>query len=132
MSNRPDFCHLSVLVSEFSMIGFLCWALAADRLGTTKQQSPKEVSASRVFCDIITDPTRKEEFIAWQNPMTGALRTEVHTDLCPNDSLHITVGNICLHLCQQDFPQLAPAAREAMEQIPHYRNEQRNGKPSAE
>ncbi len=68
----------------------------------------------------------------WPKPITGAAHTEVHIDLCPNDSLHITIGNICLHLCQEDFLQLARAVREAMKQIPQYRNEQRNGKSSAE
>jgi hypothetical protein len=70
--------------------------------------------------------------MAWQKPAAGALHTEVHIDLCPNDSLHITIGNICLHLCQQDFLQLAQAVREATEQIPRCQSEQQNSKLSTE
>lgn len=67
--------------------------------------------------------------MAWQKPIPGALHTEVHIDLCPNDSLHITIGNICLQLCQQDFLQLAQAVRKVMEQSPHCPSAQRNGQP---
>jgi hypothetical protein len=46
-----------------------------------------------------------------------AVHVEVHIDLCPNDVLHIKIGNICLHLCRQDFLQLAQAVQHTAEQI---------------
>jgi hypothetical protein len=42
---------------------------------------------------------------------------EVHIDLCPNDVLHIKIDNICLHLCRQDFLQLAHAVTQTADQI---------------
>lgn len=63
-----------------------------------------------------------------REPMTSVLHTEVHIDLCPNDSLHITIGNICLHLCQEDFFQLARAVRDVMDQIPRQQSGRGNGK----
>lgn len=130
MSNRPDFCRLSVLVFEFAMIGFLCWALARDRLGTAPPQLPKELSESRISFSAIANPHPEEEPMLRRYPMADVLHTEVHIDLCPNDSLHITIGNICLHLCQQDFLQLAQAVLEATEQIPRCQSDQRDGTSS--
>jgi len=41
----------------------------------------------------------------------------VHIALCPDDVLHLTVGNVCLHLCRQDFLRLAQALSEAAAQM---------------
>jgi hypothetical protein len=53
----------------------------------------------------------------WHHPTDRELHTEVHIDLCPNDVLHIKIGNICLHLCRPDFLQLAQAVRAAADQL---------------
>jgi hypothetical protein len=102
-------------------------------MGTTTPQLPEELNASRGSFDVVANPIPKEEFMTRPKPATGALHAEVHIDLCPNDSLHITIGNICLHLCQQDFLQLAQAVQEAMAQFPQCVNESdkaANGPPN--
>ncbi len=43
--------------------------------------------------------------------------TEVHITLCPNNSIHIKIDNICLHLCRHDFLRLARTLREIERQI---------------
>jgi hypothetical protein len=45
------------------------------------------------------------------------VHVDVHIDLCPNDVLHIKIGNLCLHLCQQDFLQLAHAVKQTADRI---------------
>lgn len=51
------------------------------------------------------------------HPADEEVHVEVHIDLCPNDVLHIKIGNICVHLCRQDFLQLVQAVQHTAEQI---------------
>jgi hypothetical protein len=53
----------------------------------------------------------------WHHTADRELHAEVHIDLCPDDVLHVKIGNICLHLCRQDFLQLAQAVRAAADQL---------------
>jgi len=53
-----------------------------------------------------------------QHPHHGDSHIEAHIDLCPDHSFHLKVGNVCLHLCQEDFLQLAHAIARAAEQLP--------------
>lgn len=43
----------------------------------------------------------------WQDNPTDIVHAEVHIHVCPNDVLHVKIGNICFHLCRKDFLQLA-------------------------
>lgn len=51
------------------------------------------------------------------HPTDEDVHVDVYIDLCPNDVLHIKIGNLCLHLCRQDFLQLAQAVQQTAEQI---------------
>lgn len=61
-----------------------------------------------------------------QHAADDELHVEVHIDLCPNDVLHVTIGNICLHLCRKDFLQLAQAVQAAADQMTRIRATKEN------
>lgn len=44
----------------------------------------------------------------------GETHARAHVSVCPNQQMHLRVGNVCLHLCRHDFRQLANAVIEAM------------------
>lgn len=43
-----------------------------------------------------------------------AVHAHTHIALCPNEQLHVRVGNVCLHLCRRDFCQLARAVMDTL------------------
>jgi len=53
----------------------------------------------------------------WRHATDEELHVDVHVDLCPDHSLHIQINNVCLHLCQKDFLQLAQAVKNTADQI---------------
>jgi len=53
----------------------------------------------------------------WRHTTNEELHVNVHVDLCPDHSLHIQIDNICLHLCQKDFLQLAQSVKQAADQV---------------
>ncbi len=44
----------------------------------------------------------------------GCGHVHAHVSICPDDQMHLRVGNVCLHLCRRDFCQLA---REVMNTV---------------
>jgi len=44
-------------------------------------------------------------------------QVEAHIDMCPDHSLHMKVGNICLDLCRKDFLQLVCTIVRAVEHL---------------
>jgi hypothetical protein len=116
---KRDFGRFSLRFSELSMIVFLFWALTVEsgkqeRKYTTFERAPARFS-SHTFARHTNSP--KELSMLKHHPTDEEVHVEVHIDLCPNDVLHIKIGNICLHLCRQDFLQLAQAVQHTAEQI---------------
>jgi hypothetical protein len=118
-----------LLVSELSLILFLFWALSVEsgkqaRTDHTVSRPDVSPSLSGVF---VTNPTSvQEEPMQRQHAADDELHVEVHIDLCPNDVLHVTIGNICLHLCRKDFLQLAQAVQAAADQMTRTRATKEN------
>ncbi|MCS6926264.1 MAG: hypothetical protein NZ578_10245 [Candidatus Binatia bacterium] len=116
---KRDFGQFSLLFSELSMIVFLFWALTVEggkqeRKSTIFERAPALFS-SNTFARHTNSP---KELSMLNPPHTDKeVHVEVHIDLCPNDVLHIKIGNICLHLCRQDFLQLAQAVQHTAEHI---------------
>lgn len=116
---KRDFGRFSLLFSELSMIVFLFWALTVEggkqeRKSTIFERAPALFSPN-TFAIHTNSP--KELSMLNPHPADEEVHVEVHIDLCPNDVLHIKIGNICLHLCRQDFLQLAQAVQHTAEQI---------------
>ena len=44
---------------------------------------------------------------------------EAHVDVCADHTLHIQIGNLCLHVCQRDFLQIAKAVNAAVARLPN-------------
>ncbi|MEW6296593.1 MAG: hypothetical protein AB1671_02485 [Thermodesulfobacteriota bacterium] len=103
-NNTPRIGWASLLVAEFSMFTFLWYALTVAEGKRTPPSSTAIVHG-------------KEVCMRWQHDAADTLHTEVHIDICPNDVLHVKIGNICLHLCRKDFLQLARAVAEAAAQV---------------
>jgi hypothetical protein len=116
---KRDFGWFSLLFSELSMIVFLFWALTVESGKQERKYSIFErvpaVFSSNTFAIQTNSP--KELSMLKHHTTDEAVHVEVHIDLCPNDVLHIKIGNICLHLCRQDFLQLAQAVQHTAEQI---------------
>lgn len=53
----------------------------------------------------------------WRPATDEELHVDVHIDLCPDHSLHIQINNVCLHLCQKDFLQLAQAVKNTADRL---------------
>lgn len=87
---------VSLLIGEYSMFAFLWYALSV---------------AERPVPPFTPTPTlhTQEVCMHQQDDATDLVHAEVHIDVCPNDVLHVKIGSICLHLCREDFLQLARA-----------------------
>jgi hypothetical protein len=48
------------------------------------------------------------------DPDSERLHANAHISICPNQQMHLRVGNVCLHLCRRDFCQLAKAVMETL------------------
>lgn len=44
----------------------------------------------------------------------GAIHAHAHITLCPEQEMHVRIGNVCLHLCRRDFCHLARAVMDAL------------------
>lgn len=54
-----------------------------------------------------------------KGPSSGpaAVHAAAHISLCPNEQMHLRIGNVCLHLCRRDFCHLARAVMDALANI---------------
>ncbi len=42
------------------------------------------------------------------------VHAQAHISVCPNQEMHLRIGNVCLHLCKHDFRELAKAVMNAV------------------
>ena len=116
---KRDFGWFSLLFSELSIIVFLFWALTVEG-GKHERHSPIFKSVPTLLSShpvVMHSNSHKEMSMLKHHPADEEIHIDVHIDLCPSDVLHIKIGNICLHLCRQDFLQLAQAVQQTAKQI---------------
>jgi hypothetical protein len=109
---------LAVLRVQHDLVFFYTLTVEAGR------QDGKDCSPARLqialagfsICNPIALQT-KEDSMKWWYATDEELHVEVHIDFCPDHSLHIQINNVCLHLCQKDFLQLARAVKNTADQI---------------
>ncbi len=115
MKSRNGSGHVLLLASELSLILCLVWALAWEPGQHHTTPHPRLPSACCCPQLLVHPPHRKEEPMKHAGLTAAEPHVDVHINLCPDHRYHLQIGNVCLHLCLQDFRRLAQAVREAAE-----------------
>ncbi len=108
-----------LLLSEYSLIVFLLWAVAVEQTKSTRPsvgQRPgaAERSLSSVAYAALPSHLSPAQHMPtqWQcqpAEISGQLHGVPQVDLCPDPGVPIQIGMLRLHVCQRDFFQIAQA-----------------------
>lgn len=131
-SRRPQTGFLSaraiLLLSEYSLIGFLLWAVAVEqtkstRLSVSQRPGAAERALSSVAHAALPSHSSPAQHLPTQWQCQPAetprqLSGVTQVDLCPDPGVPIQIGALRLHVCQRDFFQIAEAINTAVARLP--------------
>ena len=131
-SHRPQPRYLSaraiLLLSEYSLIVFLLWAVAVEQTKSTRPsvgQQPGAIDRSLTSVAHAALPSHlspgQHRPTQWQcqpTEISGQFHGVTQVDLCPDPGVPIQIGTLRLHVCQRDFFQIAQAVNAAVAHLP--------------
>ena len=131
-SRRPQPRYLSaraiLLLSEYSLIVFLLWAVAVEqtkstRLSVSQRLGATERSLSSVAHAALPSHSSPAQHMPaqWQcqpAETPGQWSGVTQIDLCPDPGVPIQIGTLRLHVCQHDFFQIAQAINADVAHLP--------------
>ncbi len=131
-SRGPQTGYLSaramLLLSEYSFIVFLLWAVAVEqtkptRLSVSQRPEAPEMSLTSVAHAVLPSHSSPGQHMPTQWQCQPAETPEqfhgvTQVDLCPDPGVPIQIGALRLRVCQRDFFQIAQAINTAVARLP--------------
>ena len=131
-SRRPQTGYLSarvmLLLSEYSLIVFLLWAVAVEQTKSTRPSVSQRYGAAERSLSSVAHAALPSHLSPGQHMPTqwqcqpaetsGQFHGVTQVDLCPDPGVPIQIGTLRLHVCQHDFFQIAQAINAAVAHFP--------------
>ena len=131
-SRRPQSrflsAHTILLLSEYSLIVFLLWAVAVEQTKSTRPLVSQRSEASEMPLTSVAHAALPSHSSPGQHmPMQwqcqpaeapGQWSGVTQVDLCPDPGVPIQIGTLRLHVCQHDFFQIAQAVNAVVAHLP--------------